>query len=398
MNLNALPFPPQHVRPSRRLLGWGGGTFNQLGLGSIPELHKTASKPRRNMLIEQMITWRWFRTAGGMHNLCIDEAGTIWSFGINDEATLGRQTVGVPDPSNPEEFLNSDDLEAQPLPVQSLVDEGFRTVRVAAGDSISAAIGSTGDLRIWGSFRDSQGSIGFSAESQRQLVPIPITKLPHCASFTEKIASIKAGRDHLLMLTTHGKIYAFGNGEAGQLGRKIVRRRKMNGTILERVVLGTRTRRAVTIGTGDNNSFAVDDQDAIVHLSQKVIGLSRTELGGSQIVEISGGAHHTLFLASDGRVFACGSSVDNQLGLAPTDAGLQDRQFEAFLPHPTAISFPDNVPQEDPIHTEGGLGLGDKDQASSPTVVVRRDGSWRADEIACGGQHCLALLRRRNEM
>lgn len=77
----------------------------------------------------------------------------MWSFGINDEATLGRETEHVPDPLKPGEFLKSEDLEAKPFPVQALLDESFRAVKIAAGDSISAAISTRGDLRVWGSFK-----------------------------------------------------------------------------------------------------------------------------------------------------------------------------------------------------------------------------------------------------
>jgi regulator of chromosome condensation len=89
------------------------------------------------------------------------------------------------------------------------------------------------------------------------------------------------------------------------------------------------------------------------------------------------------------------------------------------LPEPVLVTFPDPVPSTDPIvhisagprsslavtasgvmfawgqHNEGGLGLGDNEEAPTPTVVVRRDGAWRAEHVACGGQHCLALLRKK---
>ena len=51
------------------------------------------------------------------------------------------------------EFLDVDTLTAQPFPLQTLVDEGFRATRIATGDSISAAISQEGELRVWGSFR-----------------------------------------------------------------------------------------------------------------------------------------------------------------------------------------------------------------------------------------------------
>lgn len=77
----------------------------------------------------------------------------VWSCGVNDDAALGRITQDVPDPNNPGSFMDIDELTAVPHPLQTLIDENFRAVRVAAGDSISAAISSEGELRVWGSFR-----------------------------------------------------------------------------------------------------------------------------------------------------------------------------------------------------------------------------------------------------
>ena len=77
----------------------------------------------------------------------------VWSCGTNDDAALGRITTDVPDPDMPGGFLDSDTLTSTPYPIQALIDENFRAVRIAAGDSISAAISTTGDLRAWGHFR-----------------------------------------------------------------------------------------------------------------------------------------------------------------------------------------------------------------------------------------------------
>jgi regulator of chromosome condensation len=72
---------------------------------------------------------------------------------VNDEGCLGRVTEKVPDPDRPGEFFTSDSLAMTPHPIQSLLDERFRAVKIAAGDSVSAAISLEGELRVWGSFR-----------------------------------------------------------------------------------------------------------------------------------------------------------------------------------------------------------------------------------------------------
>ena len=77
----------------------------------------------------------------------------VWSWGVNDNASLGRITNNVPDPENEGATIDADVLETEPMVVSGLVEEEFRAVRVAAGDSISIALGELGDVRAWGSFR-----------------------------------------------------------------------------------------------------------------------------------------------------------------------------------------------------------------------------------------------------
>lgn len=98
----------------------------------------------------------------------------IWSWGINDNAALGRKTTGVPSDNDPAVMKPNDELESNPMVIESLIEEPpksgavqadagakvkkptFRAVQVDAGDSISVALSDDGQLRAWGSFRVSQ--------------------------------------------------------------------------------------------------------------------------------------------------------------------------------------------------------------------------------------------------
>lgn len=255
----------------------------------------------------------------------------------------------------------------------------------------------------------------------------------------EKFVAAAAGNNHLLLLTTGGHIYALGAGEEGQLGRRVLERRKIHGTMPEKVVLGVRQRKAVVIGAGNNHSFAVDENgdtwawglnsqgqtgtglddpntDSEVHSPKKVIGLSKAELNGARVVQIAGGNHHTLFLTSEGQVYACGRADDGQVGLAEDHPAFEGRENKGFMPTPTLITFPD---MNDPIvqvsagidgnmaateagvlytwgaQLQGELGLKDETGARTPEVVVRKDGPFAAVAVSCGGQHSVALLRKR---
>ncbi|EMD40931.1 hypothetical protein CERSUDRAFT_111512 [Gelatoporia subvermispora B] len=443
---NPLPTHPEHVRPAPRLFVWGTGNFGQFGMG--PDYLAEFEKPRRNMWVEEQIKEGVFGkpdaglesvAAGGMHTLFIDEKGTVWSCGTNDDAALGRVTTDVPNPEKPDEFIDIDTLTAVPHPLQTLVDEKFRAVRIAAGDSISAAISTEGELRAWGSFRGVEGLLGFSSGHKHQFIPAPILELPSKPGDTEKFVSVAAGNNHLLVLTTHGNVYTWGAGEQGQLGRKVLERRKIHGTVPEKIVLGSRSHKAVIVGAGNYTSFAVDEKgvvwawglnnmgqtgtgftslaaDAEVQLPKRVRGLSKEELGGEDyVVQIAGGEHHTLFLTKAGKVYACGRSDGGQLGIEKDSEAFEESDFPDMLAEPTLVPFPDD---DDPVVfisagiksniavTEGGalyswgtgpsgeLGLAGEDEVATPTGVVRREGgSWAAVAGSCGGQHTVALLR-----
>lgn len=152
----------------------------------------------------------------------------MWTWGINDNGALGRitQNTGV----------DSDELEYVPMQITEL-PEDFRTVRVSASDSASLALSENGQVLVWGSFRVSKlhyplqsfsdmrrrlsgflqasdGLLGFDAKTKIQTLPI---SLPGMSKL--QTAQIACGENHVLLLTTGGLVYSFGNGETGQLGR-----------------------------------------------------------------------------------------------------------------------------------------------------------------------------------
>ncbi|TCD69877.1 hypothetical protein EIP91_005954 [Steccherinum ochraceum] len=442
---NPLPTAPEHIRPTPQLFVWGAGNFGQFGMGV--DALGDYEKPKRNPWIEKAIQEGRFGeddagletiAAGGLHSLFIDEKGAVWSCGVNDDAALGRITSNVPNPDKEGEFLDIDTLTAQPFPLQSLVDEKFRAVRAAAGDTISAAISDEGELRVWGSFRGVEGILGFSSGLRHQFLPAPILN----GKSAEKFTSVVAGNNHLLVLTVQGGLYAWGAGEQGQLGRRVLERRKIHGTVPEKIVLGSRTHKAVTIGAGSYTSFAVDDkgevwawglnnmgqtgtgfrgpQDAEVSMPKRVVGLSKTELGGEEhVVQIAGGEHHTLFLTSTGKVYACGRSDGGQVGIDSEDEAFKDAAFPDMLETPALVTFPDDddpivhisagihnnlaVSKEGALYSwgtgpQGELGAGDDSEIKTPKAIVRREGgSWATVVASCGGQHSMALLAPRKK-
>jgi len=90
----------------------------------------------------------------------------VFSWGINDNAALGRRT----DREYPE--IAAEVYETEPMQVEGFSPSGegilggpkpsggktgevdkFRATRIAAGDSVSVAVSDEGEVRVWGSFR-----------------------------------------------------------------------------------------------------------------------------------------------------------------------------------------------------------------------------------------------------
>lgn len=193
--------------------------------------------------------------------------------------------------------------------------------------------------------------------------------LPNVDSQT--VVRVASGDDHFLALTSEGRVYVCGNGEQHQLGRKVVQStvselylvkvklmvfpsvgHKTHGLTPERLAL----KDIVLVGCGSYHSFAVnakgdvyafgsnafhqtgvsedDGGDADTIETPTIIeSLDPSLHGGAHVVQIAGGTHHTIFLLSNGEVFACGRCDGHDVGLAdshPAMVEMQERKAAAL--------------------------------------------------------------------
>ncbi|GAA5915899.1 uncharacterized protein JCM6883_003088 [Sporobolomyces salmoneus] len=340
------PLPTPEEAP-RSLFVFGTGDMGQHGLGV--ETLDEIKRPRRHVGVEGKIEAEeegWEEgvgelACGGMHSLAIDRNGRVWSWGINDNAALGRQT-SIPG-------IDPEELESNLHPVEGLTgqnEEEFKAVRVSAGDSVSLAVSQEGELKAWGSFRSAEGLLGFSDSSSSSKTQLHPTSLKNLEKHS--IVQIACGDDHFLALTSTGYVFACGNGEQNQLGRKIIQRHKTHGLTPERLAL----KKIVLIGTGSYHSFAVSSSGQVyswgsnsfhqtghessnsdvIEVPTIVESLSPEENGGNRVVQIEGGSHHTLFLFSDGSVKGVGRTDGHEVGLSddhPEMKANEERKEEA---------------------------------------------------------------------
>jgi regulator of chromosome condensation len=172
------------------------------------------------------------------------------------------------------------------------------------------------------------------------------------------ICQIACGTDHVLSLTTSGRVYAWGNGQQFQLGRRVLERSRSNGLIPRPLALS----KIKLIGAGSYHSFAVNKAGetfawGLNQFGQCAVGEGGTDgesittptlvegLQGYDIVWIGGGEHHSLALTSDGKLLAWGRLDINQLGIPKS----QTADIALPQPNPRYLPVPTVIPNIPPM-------------------------------------------------
>jgi regulator of chromosome condensation len=156
------------------------------------------------------------------------------------------------------------------MPVEGLDNEFV--VSVACGDSITCCLTQDGKVYAWGTFRNATGIFGFSPTVQIQDIPALVPEL-------KDVVSISAGSNHVVAITSAGKIYTWGVGEQNQLGRKITSRQLVESSLTPRAI--------------NFKPYRLSSKYSAVYC----------------------GAYHTLLVHETHRVFAFGLNNHGQLGL-----------------------------------------------------------------------------------
>ena len=156
------------------------------------------------------------------------------------------------------------------------------------------------------------GQLGIGSASNFESNPVQVSNL-------DNIIDVAAGRSHSLFLKSDGTAWACGANASGQLG---------DGTITQRLspvmVIGLSDIIKISAKNGDyslflksdgtvwacgNNSFGQLGDGTQINRDTpvQIIGLTN-------IADISAGEFHSLFVKSDGTVWACGRNDNGQLG------------------------------------------------------------------------------------
>ncbi|KAH7139453.1 regulator of chromosome condensation 1/beta-lactamase-inhibitor protein II [Dendryphion nanum] len=324
---------------------FGEGGNGELGLGAFAKA-KDVKRPRFN---EQLTNLNVVRIAtGGMHVVALTKDNKILTWGVNDNGALGRDTsqatVTLKDMGDAGSDSDSDDdptgglneAEANPRPVSAeYFPEDTVFVDVVAGDSCSFALTTEGAVYGWGTFRKNEGVLGFTRTIDTARTPIYIDSL-------KKVTDLACGTNHVLALDTNQHVWAWGNGQQNQLGRRVTERTLIESLVPNRVgfhdsSVSRPSQKITKIACGDYHGIAIatddhvwawgannyaetgypdnaGDDNANVSAPQIVHSLE-----GRQVTSVACGSHHNVATTASGELLAWGRCDGFQTGVPMAD-------------------------------------------------------------------------------
>ncbi|WP_240985747.1 RCC1 domain-containing protein [Acididesulfobacillus acetoxydans] len=129
--------------------------------------------------------------AGGVTAYYLSSSGHVWAWGGGEHGQLGNGSV----------------RKVQAVPVQ--VAKLSHITEIAAGESTGYALDSSGHVWAWGDGLD--GELGNGSLTKRQATPVRVSQLAH-------IVTVAAGEATGYALDESGHVWAWGDGENGELG------------------------------------------------------------------------------------------------------------------------------------------------------------------------------------
>ena len=230
--------------------------------------------------------------------LCVwlDEAGVLWGMGYNGYGGLG---------------FGHEDIRNLPSKNETL----GRCISVSCGNHFTVCVDDSGD--VWAFGMNGMGQLGLGHDTNDVIQPQKVACLP-------PIVSVHCGDDHTLCVAEDSTLWAFGLTDKGQLGLGFYSGR-CEGQMKPALVS---VPKVIKIAMGSEHSFIQDETGTLWASGNNKYG----QLGiGNQnnqnrftalpsftdapIVDFDAGYNHSIFLASNGDVYAVGKNNRGQTGM-----------------------------------------------------------------------------------
>ena len=261
------------------------------------------------------------------------------------------------------------------------------------------------DKKIFASGNNEYGQLGLGDESKKntftEVPPLPDNKVAK---------QVAAGINHTMILTEDGTVFACGNNFLGQLGLNNNIQHTFTvvpfpkGTVVKQVVCGdeismilTEDGKVFTCGKNIYGQLGLGD-DEVRKTFNEVTSLPQ----GTVVIQMVAGREHTMILAENGTVFACGCNDYGQLGLsgdyklntfnAINLGNKKVKQVVAGSDH-TIILTKENTVFACGNNTYGQLGLNNKNESKNIFTKINLDNLMVVKQIAACKDYTMILTK-----
>ncbi|MBW2255857.1 MAG: tandem-95 repeat protein [Deltaproteobacteria bacterium] len=274
--------------------------------------------------------WEAISAGYGNHSLARKDTGTLWAWGRNDSGQLG----------------NGDTTTDWPIPMQVLEPDGatYEDDWGAASTGGAFTVALKSDKTVWSWGHNNYGQLGNGEQGHSTREPLPVQvcaagETHPCGAFLTGVDVIRVGSVHSLALTATHALYAWGNGDKGELGDgndtdsyvpvQVLGADGVNyDSDWEEIVAGrgynlARKQDNSVWSWGSNSSGQLGlGTDAPSHVSRPfpvcelydTLGTTCTT-ALTEVVAIAAGADHSLAVKEDGTLWAWGDNEYGELGV-----------------------------------------------------------------------------------
>jgi len=296
------------------LLAWGYNDFSQLGDGfmertpaceekvwcTTPVMVAAGAIPAGTTFTQVSV--------GFDHSLALSSTGQVYAWGNDLRGEVGNGAFET-------------EYDA---PVAVSIPGGASITQIAAGEEFSLALTTTGHLYAWGG--NGAGELGDGAAPTASDVPVEVSRtgLPPGTTFTQ----VSAGTDFALALSSAGKLYAWGQNGAGELGDGRAQTESdlpvavsagaiPGGTKFGEIAAGAADGFALST-TGELYAWGFNNEgelgDGSTTESTVPVAVSTGAIAGGAIAQIAPGNTHVLAVGSNGKLYSWGADGGGELG------------------------------------------------------------------------------------